>query len=249
MPRDVHASSLGTATTLPTRTDCLAGLLELGIEKATWINYERKGRLLKRVAHSSTPRCLHLHVSLKPGAVHVKFNFWRYSHANGNSVESRCSVFIVLKMAIYLRYSQAVTTPNPTLLENMSNAPVSLPSNGTSSDTDIYAPLDGNQQSIRLFRIIPGTGLLNLELKQVCLESDECPPFAALSYMWGKNPTHQEIIINGNDFRVTQNAFRFLETLRQHQVYASKMECKDSHGLILIVIHMVCRGPWGRRIG
>ena len=99
----------------------------------------------------------------------------------------------------------------------MSNAPVSLLSNGTSSDTDIYAPLDGNQQSIRPFRIIPGTGLLNLELKQVCLESDECPPFAALSYMWGENPTHQEIIINGNAFRVTQNAFRFLETLRQHQ--------------------------------
>jgi len=70
----------------------------------------------------------------------------------------------------------------------MSNAPVSLLSNGTSSDTDIYAPLDGNQQSIRPFRIIPGTGLLNLELKQVCLESDECPPFAALSYMWGGEP-------------------------------------------------------------
>lgn len=42
MPRDVHTSSLGTATTLPTHTDCLAGLLELGNEKTTWINYEGK---------------------------------------------------------------------------------------------------------------------------------------------------------------------------------------------------------------
>ncbi|KAK0610758.1 heterokaryon incompatibility protein-domain-containing protein, partial [Immersiella caudata] len=81
----------------------------------------------------------------------------------------------------------------------------------------IYSPLDSNKQSLRLFRIHPGSGDLKLKLERFCLDSDECPPFAALSYMWGDAPTHQDITINDRTFSITHNAFLFLNTLRKHQ--------------------------------
>jgi len=80
-----------------------------------------------------------------------------------------------------------------------------------------YYPLDDNRQSIRLFRIRSSTGLLELELRAFCLESPECPPFASLSYMWGDQYKSKRISIDQRSAYITENAFLFLDTLRQHQ--------------------------------
>jgi hypothetical protein len=99
------------------------------------------------------------------------------------------------------------------MMERVINEPSPAPEGAA----QLYAALE-NAQSIRLFRISPeNTGQLVLELNVFHLETDDCPPFASLSYMWGIDDPCHDILVNGTAVEIRPNAFLFLETLRNHQ--------------------------------
>lgn len=92
-----------------------------------------------------------------------------------------------------------------------------------------YVPSDDASNEIRLIRILPGDGDTTLCETNVCrLESSTAPAhdakpqrwqkqssrsYYALSYEWGSQDEPETIKLDGQDFRVGQNLFKFLRQI------------------------------------
>ena len=72
-----------------------------------------------------------------------------------------------------------------------------------------HEPLDQTRPGIRVFQLLPGTGIIRCLMKQVDLGSER----TACSYVWGDSEPSQVILINGRLFRVRQREDNFLEPL------------------------------------
>ncbi|KAI1769813.1 heterokaryon incompatibility protein-domain-containing protein, partial [Hypoxylon cercidicola] len=74
-----------------------------------------------------------------------------------------------------------------------------------------YVPLDSSTCSIRLLRFLPNPDLFDCVLETH--EMNKCPPYRALSYVWGTDePTHQ-IRLNNSAFFVRDNLWHALSKL------------------------------------
>jgi hypothetical protein len=68
---------------------------------------------------------------------------------------------------------------------------------------------------IRLLNILPGHGTLECSLHQMPLVKE--PVFRALSYVWGSSGEMEEILLEGEPFKVTRNLWEALHQLRTEQ--------------------------------
>ncbi|KAJ4351449.1 uncharacterized protein N0V89_006791 [Didymosphaeria variabile] len=78
-----------------------------------------------------------------------------------------------------------------------------------------YAPLSRPRQEVRLLRILPGDGDVELTVQHYDIE--DCPAYVALSYEWGSEQEPKEIRINERSFQVRQNLWDALNVLRTKQ--------------------------------
>ncbi|KAI0858364.1 heterokaryon incompatibility protein-domain-containing protein [Xylaria cubensis] len=66
---------------------------------------------------------------------------------------------------------------------------------------------------IRLLNILPGNGILECVLHQMPLAKEQI--FYALSYVWGNMDEAEQIILDGNLFKITRNLHEALQQLRE----------------------------------
>jgi Heterokaryon incompatibility protein (HET) len=77
-----------------------------------------------------------------------------------------------------------------------------------------HQPLDPQRTQIRLLRLSDSdTNTINITLGNFDLE--ECPPYIALSYMWGPPKPIREISIDGRPFNIRENLWHFLDSVRK----------------------------------
>jgi hypothetical protein len=80
-----------------------------------------------------------------------------------------------------------------------------------------YTPLQG-AQSFRLLRILPISDMsedVYCTTEEFDRESDQCPPYAALSYTWGQASFRKPLKLNGQLMVVTENLYEALVHLRR----------------------------------
>jgi hypothetical protein len=84
----------------------------------------------------------------------------------------------------------------------------------TGSDTVpfIHTPLDLSQPGIRVLRISPRPGVIQVELKHVKSTKQR---YVCLSYMWGDPEPSHTTIVNGKSFSVRDNLWNFLRLARR----------------------------------
>ena len=78
-----------------------------------------------------------------------------------------------------------------------------------SSDKPLYEPL----HTIRLLRLLWGKGKTDFDgiLDSFALNSASCPPYVAVSYVWGNPPScSKSINLNGHKFNVLDSLYPFL---------------------------------------
>ncbi|KAJ8118221.1 hypothetical protein ONZ43_g4038 [Nemania bipapillata] len=106
-------------------------------------------------------------------------------------------------------------------------APSDQPGPGPNTDdSDEHVPLNFYQtpaypyrqladNDIRLLIVLPGNGTLECRLHQMPLAKE--PVFRALSYVWGSSGEMEEILLEGEPFKVTRNLYEALYQLRTEQ--------------------------------
>ncbi|KAF2623584.1 HET-domain-containing protein [Macroventuria anomochaeta] len=86
--------------------------------------------------------------------------------------------------------------------------------NGVDSSSFSHNPLDHDQASIRLLRILPKRsefGLIQCELIHATVDAS----YTCLSYVWGPAARQRLILINGKLFKVRENLWQFLSATCQ----------------------------------
>ena len=78
----------------------------------------------------------------------------------------------------------------------------------------MHKPFDSQNTQIRLLRLAnPDMDPVTLTIEAFDLE--ECPPYYALSYMWGPPEPNQNICIDGYSFKIRENLWHFLYNVRK----------------------------------
>lgn len=80
---------------------------------------------------------------------------------------------------------------------------------------------------IRLLNILPGHGILECVLHQMPMTSE--PNFYALSYVWGNHLETEEILLEGQPFKVSRNLYEVLLQLREQPEYPVKIGYPDDY--------------------
>jgi len=79
-----------------------------------------------------------------------------------------------------------------------------------------YSPLRDIHECIRLLRILPGRHENEVECQLDEVETESCPPFEALSYVWGaRSPNDPIIKVDNSNFQVTRNCYDATVHLRR----------------------------------
>lgn len=94
-----------------------------------------------------------------------------------------------------------------------------------------YAPLDQTTRSIRLLQFEEQP--IGLNILCCCLETheiDRCPPYAALSYVWGEEEASKGILVNEKPFLIRPNLHAALHALRDFE-FRDKIYIKTSTAL------------------
>lgn len=110
--------------------------------------------------------------------------------------------------------------------------------------TSVYLPLSADQREIRLLRLSPGQFQDAIHCSLSNFSLNECPPYEALSYVWGAGGPSRQIFVGGLPQQVTQNleiALRYLRHSSQIRVLWVDAICinqKDIPERNTQVIHM-----------
>jgi len=82
-----------------------------------------------------------------------------------------------------------------------------------------YPKLDGPKDSIRLLRLLHhadvDSPLISYKIYSVPLV--RCPPYVAVSYVWGTSVSPREISLNETIFSVRENVWSLLNEMRKHE--------------------------------
>jgi hypothetical protein len=83
------------------------------------------------------------------------------------------------------------------------------PSNSSSSSNkNIYNPLNEPENEFRLLRILPSSSFdASIECRLSTHSLKQSPQFIAFSYVWGDASVTEEIVVNGQRKSVTRNLF------------------------------------------
>ncbi|KAI0872350.1 heterokaryon incompatibility protein-domain-containing protein [Hypoxylon argillaceum] len=103
------------------------------------------------------------------------------------------------------------TNPGPG--QNITDWDEHMPLNLCRAPAYPYRQLSNND--IRLLNILPGHGTLECTLHQMPLVEEQV--YRALSYVWGSSTEMQEILLEGEPFKVTRNLYEALHQLRTEQ--------------------------------
>jgi hypothetical protein len=80
-----------------------------------------------------------------------------------------------------------------------------------------HEPLDVEKPQIRLLtfkKSSPDSSATSIFVNLATFDLEKCPKYKALSYMWGPPTPNREIMINGCSFRIRENLWHFLNSLR-----------------------------------
>ena len=83
----------------------------------------------------------------------------------------------------------------------------------TSSSSSVFEelPLDRTEHTLRLWKFQPNSSTIKLDL--AVFTKTTCPPYVALSYVWGSFDDTEDIYVNGHSIAITTNLFSFLKEL------------------------------------
>lgn len=81
--------------------------------------------------------------------------------------------------------------------------------------------LDPNKSQIRVIRVIETSIEISCAIETFELAS--CPPYEALSYVWGGDLSSHTILLNGQSYRIGGNLYAFFE-----HIHASGIEIERS---------------------
>jgi hypothetical protein len=73
--------------------------------------------------------------------------------------------------------------------------------------------LNLEQGQVRLLRVLPRWQASAIQCKLKTFDHDNCPPYQALSYVWGSNSETEIIHVNGRQLVVHRNLWDFLDRL------------------------------------
>lgn len=110
--------------------------------------------------------------------------------------------------------------------------------------TSVYLPLATEEREIRLLRLSPGQFQDEIHCSLFNHSLNDCPPYEALSYVWGARGPRRQIFVGGLRKYVTQNlqtALRYLRHVSQTRVLWVDAICinqKDIPERNTQVIHM-----------
>ena len=107
---------------------------------------------------------------------------------------------------------------------------------GLLAGTFHHRRLDETKDEIRLFKISPGQveGLnCHVEIFQLA----DCPPFIALSYVWGPPTPRGVITVNGDPFVIRMNLLHLLDAIRSGPVPQTYLEHGVSSQLLYRDLH------------
>ena len=76
-----------------------------------------------------------------------------------------------------------------------------------------HEPLDLTRSAIRVFYILPGTGIISCSMKHVDLNSER----TACSYVWGDSQPSRAILINKRPFLIRENLHDFILRMRKDE--------------------------------
>ncbi|KAH6723599.1 hypothetical protein BKA61DRAFT_727461 [Leptodontidium sp. MPI-SDFR-AT-0119] len=90
-----------------------------------------------------------------------------------------------------------------------------MPNQNGATEGFRYAPLDHNTHQFRLLRLLPSSAF-NSDIRCEMFPStmDECPPYEALSYVWGDPDITVPIQLHGSGHKVTRNLELALRYIR-----------------------------------
>ncbi|KAH6865668.1 heterokaryon incompatibility protein-domain-containing protein [Alternaria rosae] len=69
-------------------------------------------------------------------------------------------------------------------------------------------------EDLRLLKLHPGNPGDPIRISLIATTSHDAPPYEAISYVWGSDLDHSEIIVDGSRFRITKNLHDAFEALR-----------------------------------
>jgi hypothetical protein len=102
---------------------------------------------------------------------------------------------------------------------------IARPSNPVYELANFYSSGLGGRQ-IRLLKLLSLNQTADLiECEFHCFNLDSCPPYTALSYVWGEAAdrfARMEIIISGYRFRVRRNLWNFLQQAKSNRMMFQK---------------------------
>jgi hypothetical protein len=87
---------------------------------------------------------------------------------------------------------------------------------GTSSNTHWHPPLGKPAKQIRLLYLFSGAEDEDLELELASWDIDLAPPYAAISYAWGRKENHRVLYVNGTQREVWPNCHYAIWQVRLH---------------------------------
>ncbi|KAI7781817.1 hypothetical protein LA080_014307 [Diaporthe eres] len=79
-----------------------------------------------------------------------------------------------------------------------------------------YHPLDPGTHEIRLLTSLEVDAKHRVECKLMTVPLRSCPPFVALSYVWGDDPDRVPIRVNGQTFQATKSLASALQYIPRH---------------------------------
>lgn len=85
---------------------------------------------------------------------------------------------------------------------------------------DQYTRIDKLRREIRLLKILPGDG--QIQLTTQTFDLDTSPDYVALSYVWGTETSPKNAILNGTAFEMRRNLHAALVNLRKLQADGSE---------------------------
>ena len=90
-----------------------------------------------------------------------------------------------------------------------------------------HEPLEEGANQFRLLQLLPGDDDSIIECRLYIFDRNDCPPYEALSYVWGDETNMQDIIMNGERFSIRDNLWRFLRRARAQEI--TQVEVPEPH--------------------
>jgi hypothetical protein len=90
------------------------------------------------------------------------------------------------------------------------------------------------ESSIRLIEFLPDSQPQSIKCRLLVYPTEKCPPYTALSYMWGPEHPQKSITVDGSTHQIRENLACFLDMMTKKRLEKKWNRKKTSHSLFWI---------------